>query len=394
MILGKEFCEGAIGMEKEMWWTIAVPISLITDRRLSAEARAVYMSLLGLCAPRTNQFSLPLPSLMHVARVGSVITMRAYLDQLERCGWLTITRHGGRRPWHYQLATRPFVGAPAPLTPLGLGASTPGLQVSSVQMSSVKVRAAQGPPVVPSVPVPGALVTHAPVTPAARWLYAFLLTHPEHRSKKCRFRQIDLAAAGGWRSRVTVRSVIAELYEAGWLSIDESFSHDGYAYEPLDPHLALRKTELRRARNRLRREIFGGEGLFKELLTLLIADDQYQDNARLGILINPRTGERMEFDRWYSAAEVAVEFHGAQHYKPGGPFTEEDVNEQRSRDLMKEALARRHGIKLIVIHAEDLTIDRITDMFRNVFPLRTWRDEDPVCRFLLKRYRSYLLGIP
>lgn len=351
-------------MEKVMWWTIPVPVSLITDQRLPHASRALYMTLLSQCPSGATECSLPTHVLMRLSRFGSLITLSTHLKHLEDFGWLTIIKHRGRTACRYRLSTR-----------------APDRTVEPERGTGETIR------------VPGALVTLAPAPPLARWLYAFLIAHVRKGGKRYRLRQRELTAEVGIGSRMTVRTALAQLRQAGWLWVDSSDRRRGWTYELLDPHLALRQTELRRARVRLRREKFIGEGLAKELLTLLIDDVRFQDNARLGILVNPRTGERMELDRWYPEARVAVEFHGSQHFAPSEKFSEEEVNEQQARDLMKESLARRHGIKLLIMTPETLSIEAVSALAQGVMPLRTVREEDPVVRFLRGRSKAYMRSV-
>lgn len=375
-----------------MWWTVSVPVSLLHDNRLPHAARALYMTLLSQCPAEATECRLPSHELMRLSRFGSPITLATHLKHLQNTGWITITQNRGRTACTYRLYTQATQALDRSVV-VGRGNG----EAARVPRETVHV-----PEVIGHAPgetghapgktvrVPGALVTLAPVSPGARWLYAFLLTKCGRGSKRHRSRQTDLAAEAGIGSRVTVRALITELRQAGWLWVETADRTKGWTYELMDPHIALRRTELRRVKARLRRAAFVGEGLAKELLTLLINDARFEDNARLNILVNPRTGEPMELDRWYPEAKVAVEFHGSQHFAPSEKFSEEEVNEQQARDLMKDSLARKHKIRLLIMTAQALTIEAVTEMFQGVMPLRTVREEDPVVRWLRERARSYL----
>lgn len=333
-------------MEMEMWWSINVPVVLIADRRVPHAARALYMTLVSQYDTEAQECSISNEALMRLSRFGNVVTLRKHLELLQQAGWVTIEKRRGRAPWRYRLRTEPSRN---------------------------------------TVRIPGALTTIVPVSPTARWLYAYVTTQGRNPFLT---RQQDLADNAGFGSRVTVRKLIEELRHTGWLSTGERGAN-GRPYIPLDPHLAARQRELRRVKTRLRHEPFRGEGLAKELLTALVADDRFHDNARPRILTNPRTGERMEFDRWYAEAQVAIEFHGAQHFHATERFSEEDVREQQARDLMKLALADEHGITVVPIEPKHLNVDTLRTMLTGVLPLRTLRAEDPVLRYLQRRIKLY-----
>lgn len=47
---------------------------------------------------------------------------------------------------------------------------------------------------------------------------------------------------------------------------------------------------------------YRGQALMREFLSDLVASTDFLDDARPGFLINPFTGERMEYDRYYFKA--------------------------------------------------------------------------------------------
>jgi hypothetical protein len=60
------------------------------------------------------------------------------------------------------------------------------------------------------------------------------------------------------------------------------------------------------------------------------------------------------FDIWFPYWNLAVEYHGPQHFQPVDFFGGKEGFEQNvRRDKRKRALARRHGIKLFVVTEED-----------------------------------------
>lgn len=129
----------------------------------------------------------------------------------------------------------------------------------------------------------------------------------------------------------------------------------------------------------------------KELLNVIVADDTFQDNARPGFLVNPLTTERLEFDRWYPTAGVAIEFNGPQHYRATEDFPDLDqVRQQQARDLMKAALANEHNISLITVQPPELTIAILIEKVSGLLPIRELRFEDPVVRYLHRSSQGYV----
>ncbi|WP_264844312.1 hypothetical protein [Caldinitratiruptor microaerophilus] len=141
---------------------------------------------------------------------------------------------------------------------------------------------------------------------------------------------------------------------------------------------------------RLEREAYKGEAVIKELANVQVASNRFHDNARPGFLVNPLTGERLEFDRWYLEG-VALEFQGRQHYEPTEAFPDpEKQRQQRARDLIKLALAREHGVRVVLIHPEDLTFERLRAKLEGLLPLRELHEEDPVVQYLRTVSRRYV----
>jgi hypothetical protein len=125
-----------------------------------------------------------------------------------------------------------------------------------------------------------------------------------------------------------------------------------------------------------------GEAVMKAYLSLLISSDEYTDNARPGFMTNPDSGEPLEFDRYYTAG-VALEFNGPQHDGPTEKYpSTAEARKQRTRDLIKHGLCAEQGIKLIIIHAEDLTLKTMQERISDLLPLRNLEDYQPVIAHL------------
>ena len=97
-----------------------------------------------------------------------------------------------------------------------------------------------------------------------------------------------------------------------------------------------------------------GEFLMKRCLDLWVRSDEFVENARPKFLINPRTGQPLEYDRYY-LQKVAFEFNGIQHSETTEEYSDEkELGEVKARDLMKEALSRRYGVILVTVTSNDL----------------------------------------
>ncbi|HNT28122.1 MAG TPA: hypothetical protein PKH10_08085 [bacterium] len=63
---------------------------------------------------------------------------------------------------------------------------------------------------------------------------------------------------------------------------------------------------------------------------------------------------KQHFDIWFPNWKIAVEYHGQQHYEPVEFFGGVDAfNKNRERDERKANLAKRHGVKMFVVNAND-----------------------------------------
>lgn len=129
----------------------------------------------------------------------------------------------------------------------------------------------------------------------------------------------------------------------------------------------------------------------QEYLSLLIDSDQFTENARPGSLVNPLSRERLELDRFYPPG-VAFEYNGAQHYRATERFTQAEAEAQRLRDLIKAGLCLYQGVRLVIIHAQDLTLQRmLARLSGGPLPLRDLAGQEPLIDLLEEaslRYRA------
>jgi predicted dinucleotide-binding enzyme len=121
---------------------------------------------------------------------------------------------------------------------------------------------------------------------------------------------------------------------------------------------------LRTAANRLRDEMGVpriGEGWISE--TALFAE--IQDAFSELVVVQhgrPKWLGRQHFDIWIPEANVAIEYHGAQHFRPVAFFGGEAAfRATQARDKKKLALAKRHGVQLLVV-TEDMSGAEVAEL--------------------------------
>jgi hypothetical protein len=121
----------------------------------------------------------------------------------------------------------------------------------------------------------------------------------------------------------------------------------------------------------------------KELLSLLVDSNEFEDNARPGFLINPKTGERLELDRYYTNV-AAFEYNGASHFG-----TTEQATDQQTRDLVKVGICALRQIPVVIIHSEDLSVAGMRAKVGRLLPPRDLAGHEPLVEFLEQKARRY-----
>lgn len=336
-------------MDNEQWRAVRVPVAVIRDGGIPLPARCMYMVILAAAAARAKECRISEQSLADLGGFGSRHTVRRYLRLLASAGLVAITPGHGRGPSRFAWDTMPKSE---------------------------------------TVLVPLNVLHDRRLNPAAKTLYAFLLALRQPDSPLI-MRQPELAAALGLKSTKVLRSAVAQLRAGGWLRTELARSRAGMAYELLDPYLALRSAKAERIQELIVRTNPKGEFIMKKMLDELVSDEVFQDSARPGFLRNPLTGERMEFDRWYTEARVAIEFQGIQHYRATKDISEQQVRKQQARDLMKQGLAAKKSIQVVLVHGRDLTFSRLGALLQDLVPLRELRTEDPVVQMLAGEGQRY-----
>ncbi|HYG58359.1 MAG TPA: ArsR family transcriptional regulator, partial [Symbiobacteriaceae bacterium] len=252
-------------------------------------------------------------------------------------------------------------------SPAELGAQT-GLSRHTVKRGLARLTAGNPAPAGPRVKVPASLLAEHRVGAQAKVLYGLLQATPAYRGQTGQFTYTGLCSLTRL-SRNTLKRAMAELSAAGWVQTTQKTRLSSIAFTLGSPELMRSHTETAAAKRRLKRANHGGEAIMQEYLSLLIDSNQFTDNARPGFLVNPLTGERLELDRFYPP-NVAFEFHGTQHDSATEKFTQQEVDTQRLRDLIKAGICLYQGIHLVIIRAEDLSLQGMIHKIGRCMPLR------------------------
>ena len=316
--------------------TVHAPVALLQAPNLTPAAKVLWLALYVTAGPAT-------PTRLAAASGLTLATIRTGLRQLGACGWHNRT-----------------TGAIDP---------NPG---------SVRVA------------IPTDLLAEPRIRPRAKLLYGLLQTTPGYQNQTGQFTNKALGLCVGV-SGDAVREIVRELTDLGWLQFSQVNQLAPVQFTLRNPLLERRRAAVAAAAQRLKEADYRGQEIMREYLSLLIASDEFEDNARPGFLVNPATGERMELDRYY-APVAAFEYNGPQHYRTTERFpSERAVGMQQARDLMKEALCARRGCRLVVIQREDLSLAAMRQKVGDLLPLRDLRGDELLIAFLEKvsrRYRS------
>ncbi|HWI61200.1 MAG TPA: hypothetical protein VNT75_05170 [Symbiobacteriaceae bacterium] len=251
-------------------------------------------------------------------------------------------------------------------------ASSAALDLHTVRRALSRLEAAgPSPQTGTMVTIPAGLLAEPRLRPQAKLLYGILQTMPV-----CTYIKLSETAHV---SVTTVKQCVRELAEAGWITTHQAHKFDPIRFtlqEPDTPEVALSKKRLEEAH-------YSPEAIMKECLSLLIDSDEFEDNARPGFLVNPLTGERMELDRYYPRLAVGFEYNGAQHFRTTKRFpSAQKLTMQQARDLMKEAICARRGIRIIVITRADLNLSTMRKKVARIMPLRPLDRRQALIAFL------------
>ena len=187
----------------------------------------------------------------------------------------------------------------------------------------------------------------------------------------------------------TLTGAVTELAETGWIEVTRKNKVSPLHFLLCNPMEAHRQGQVALAAKRLEESDYVGEAIMREYLSLIVASDEFEDNASPGFLVNPFTGEEMQYDRYYPP-HVALEFNGPQHYAPTTRFPSPTrVRKQQARDYIKAGISHDRGITLVVIHAEDLTVARLQQKVAGLLPLRDLHGHRSLAAYLESVSRGY-----
>lgn len=221
----------------------------------------------------------------------------------------------------------------------------------------------------PKVRMPVALLTEPGVGARAKEIYGFLQTVPTFRGNRGQFTYAGLSAMTRLGPN-TLKRAMADLTGSGWVRTTQKSRLGPIHFKLGTPEQRRREAEAAVAERRLRRALYGGEAIMQEYLSLLVDSKDFADNIRPGFLVNPLTQERLELDRYYRSHQVAFEFHGDQHDRASDQFSQRDVDDQRLRDLIKAGLCVYEGIRLVIVRAENLSLQGMIRKIGQGMPLR------------------------
>lgn len=266
------------------------------------------------------------------------------------------------------------------------GLSRPTVLKAMAQLAAA-AWVATGPYESTTVPTPAALVTDRRLGIHARVTYGLLLLTPGFHHPHGRFAHAELAALAH-ASPNTVAKAVGELARAEWIKVERANRLDRIHFELTFPGFSREQTALAMAQRRLSKSKHFGEGLMREFLSLLVDSDEYSDDARPGFMVNPRSGELLELDRFYPP-RVAFEFNGPQHYRATDMYTAEESAAQRERDYIKMGICLARGVTLVVVHPGDLTLSRMREMVGDLLPQRNLAGFSMLIEYLESESHTY-----
>lgn len=294
---------------------VKVPARLLLDRRLPSTARFLWL-VLQLCAPDERA-----PRRLHERSGLARHTVRRALAALDLAGWLS--------------------GNPDPRDgdPVGHASFPPDLLLAK------------------EVGVP------------AKLIYGALQLLPGFHHQSVQFTLAALGELTGL-TPVPVREAVRQLEHHCWLQLVQRTKFSPIDCRLRNPVVERRVDEVTLVDLRLREAKYRGEAIMQEFLSMLVDSDEFEENARPGFLINPYTGERMEFDRYYPP-RVAFEFNGDQHFGPTQWFPSEvKAWKQQGRDYIKLAICAQRGITLVTVTGDELSMEALTAKIDGLLPLR------------------------
>jgi len=236
--------------------------------------------------------------------------------------------------------------------------------------------------------LPVDLLSSRSVNAQAKVTYGAIQLLPTYSDRQAEAGMEQLAHLTG-RHQATIRRALQALASAGWIDVRRSRRTGPFRIVVNNPQLEAQMRAISAMDRRLERAPYYGEALMREWLTLLIARDNFEDDASPGFLLNPYTNEEMQLDRFYPP-DVAFEFNGPQHYGPTDLYpSEEQARRQIGRDLIKQAICMNRGIHLVVVQAGDLSLHNMLRLVPECLPRRNLDGQELVIAHLESLSRSY-----
>lgn len=330
-------------------YMIDVPLGFLLDRTLTPAAKLLWI-VFHIDAERRRKAS---HRPMHLARRTGLArsTVHLALKQLSASGWIRLQRKHpfGKRRW---LAVRP----PAATT---IGSSAD----RSVGDTYVKI------------PVDLVDLSDAPAGVRPQAILCFGLMQAVPRATKGPggwfkgstgwFKWAELSQASGLHVK-TLKRAVGALVAAGWVTTVQKNRVASIRYKLQHADEA----RIEAIQKRLDEADHVGQELMRVTLDVITTDTQPWDGAKPQDLVNSSSGERLEIDRLCLKHHAALEFNGRQHYEATGRFTKQEVAAQKRRDAIKRRYCRENDITLVVVHAEDLSIEGMLKKVGNLLPLR------------------------
>jgi len=331
--------------------SVKLPAVLLADRRLTAWTKVLWAYLQPELRPDPDYCSIR----GLTRQTGfSRNTIRACLGRLAEAGYVRRGEPGpdGRYPWQPR-------SVPPPAASSG-----------------------------PEASVPLHLLNAHGLRPQCTVLYACLQLAATGR-KRGQVRYAELPALAGVCYN-TAKAAVRDLEPYGWVSLTQQDRLCPLTFVLENPVYARQLAEVEEAWRRIEEAPHRGEAIMHELCSVRFASRHYIKNATLGWLISPRTGQELEFDRYYPRHGVGIEHNGLQHYGPTAKYPDrEAARRQRERDLWKLGLSVEEGVDVIVIRSEELSLKTLEERAEGLLPLRDLTGHELLVEYLEHESRKY-----
>ncbi|MDB4897025.1 MAG: hypothetical protein JWN15_3287 [Firmicutes bacterium] len=328
--------------------------------------------------------------------VPAPLLMASGLSKSAKLVWmmLRLPKAGGGGPLEWP---RRRAGAPGHLHALaGVARSTTRTALSELERGGWLAPTLHSSFTQPRVTLPIELLTDKHLGIQVKLLYGMLQLTPGFHDLAGQFTYASLSALAGLSFSTAKRGVTA-LSRTGWLQMTRSEKFSPIHFTLGNPAVTQYNRAVKAINRRRKQNPNKGESLMHEYLSAIINSDEYDDNMSPAWLLNPFTGEELQFDRYYWAG-LAWEFNGPQHYDTTELYPDEDeARKQRARDFLKADICKDRGIPLVVVHSEDLRFatmrQKVSEVLRQnvggVLRQRDLRGDEPVIAYLDLLGRTY-----